>query len=332
MKYILSFIPVIFFLVLLICFDSFKLINKKLLLISICFGFISAIFAFTLANLFYFEFNRLRILSYNIHLAPFIEESFKCSLLVFLIYKNKIGFMIDGAIYGFAIGTGFALIENFYFIELLKDTSISTWLVRGFGTAVMHGGTCAIFSTIVIGFISLRENIKIEYFLPAIFVSTIIHSFYNNFFISPILSTIIIVILIPFILIVIFSYNEKTLQKWLEIEFDSEAKLLYMINKGQFSETKSGKYLVSIKDKFNQETCLDIFCYLKIYLELSLRAKANIMLSEANLPHQIYKDTDEKLKEFNLLTKNIGKTAIMSISPILRIKPKDIWKLNSLIN
>ena len=49
--------------------------------------------------------------------------------------------MIDAAIYGFAVGAGFAFIENIYYLHSLEHHKIVVWIIRGLGTAVMHGGT-----------------------------------------------------------------------------------------------------------------------------------------------------------------------------------------------
>jgi RsiW-degrading membrane proteinase PrsW (M82 family) len=74
------------------------------------------------------------------YVAPIVEELLKALVIVWLIHANRIGFLVDAAIFGFAVGTGFALVENVYFLEIAKDAGIGTWIVRGFGTAIMHGG------------------------------------------------------------------------------------------------------------------------------------------------------------------------------------------------
>ena len=63
-----------------------------------------------------------------------------------MIRAHKVGFLVDAAIYGFAIGAGFAVIENIYYLHPLDQSNVMVWLIRGCGTAVMHGGTTAIFA------------------------------------------------------------------------------------------------------------------------------------------------------------------------------------------
>ena len=45
---------------------------------------------------------------------------------------------------GFAIGAGFAVIENLHYLSALPDRNVWLWSVRGFGTAILHGTTTAI--------------------------------------------------------------------------------------------------------------------------------------------------------------------------------------------
>ncbi|HKL92212.1 MAG TPA: hypothetical protein VJ871_02930 [Bacteroidales bacterium] len=96
----------------------------------------------------------------------------------------------------------------------------------------------------------------------------------------------------------IFRRNEKQLHRWLEIEFSSEIELLQMIHKGRFSDTRAGAYLASLKTRFAPEPIVDMYCYIQLYLELSIKAKRNVLLKES------------------------------VISPLIRMNYRDLWKLN----
>ncbi len=76
-----------------------------------------------------------------------IEELLKAAVIVVLMRTHRIGFPVDAAICGFAVGTGFAVVENLYFLHAMPDAGMGTWIVRGFGTAFMHGGVTAIFAS-----------------------------------------------------------------------------------------------------------------------------------------------------------------------------------------
>jgi hypothetical protein len=103
-----------------------------------------------------------------------------------------------------------------------------------------------------------------------------------------------------------------------------------MINKGQFRNTKAGEYLTSLKSKFKGEVILDMYCFIGLYLELSIKAKRNIMLKESGFPPIIEPDINNKLTELKQLRKQIGTVGELTLAPLIRMNYRDLWKLKSL--
>ena len=81
-------------------------------------------------------------------MSPWLEESLKAALIVYLIRTRRVGMLVDAAICGFAVGTGFALFENAYYLMMRPETHPAVQVIRGFGTAIMHGGATAIFAIV----------------------------------------------------------------------------------------------------------------------------------------------------------------------------------------
>lgn len=324
MEYIVALLPVLVFLMVLLYLDSFKLINRNILIITILWGIIAALISFYLNNLTLSLFNIYEELFFRL-VSPFVEETLKGLLLVILIYKSRIGFRIDGAIYGFAIGTGFALYENVFFIHELHSGNIWIWIIRGFGTAIMHGGTTSILAVFMMNAKEKRGSI-FKYFLIGWLIAVVIHSLYNHFLMPPIPSMFAILIIVSVIEVAVFNVNERLLRDWLELEFDSEVKLLGMIRRGEFAKTNAGKYLLSIRENFSDLVVLDMLAYISLYLELSVKAKSKMMLKEAGMPIKKDPDIKSKLNELKALEKIIGKTGMMAIGPVLRVSKKDLIK------
>jgi RsiW-degrading membrane proteinase PrsW (M82 family) len=153
-------------------------------------GFVAAILSyvindFLLANL------SVEVATYARYIAPVIEEILKASFIIYTIRKKKIGFMVDAAIYGFAIGAGFAFIENIYYLNVIESSNIFLWIIRGFGTAVMHGGTTAIFSILTKNLFDRSDKVKILYYIPGLISAILIHSFFNHLLLPAIAITIL---------------------------------------------------------------------------------------------------------------------------------------------
>ena len=86
--------------------------------------------------------------NYSRFVAPWIEEAIKAVDHHPLFRFNRIGYKLDAVISGFAIGAGFSVVENIIYLIRFPDYGAGTWLVRGFGTAIMHGTTLAILAAI----------------------------------------------------------------------------------------------------------------------------------------------------------------------------------------
>jgi hypothetical protein len=193
----------------------------------------------------------------------------------------------------------------------------------------MHSGSTSLFGIILIGVLNAGKKLYTG-FIPGLFLAFLIHASFNNFLVHPVLQTILILVLIPVLLIIVFRYNEIQLQKWLEVEFFSEAGLLAKMMKGEFTNSKSGQYLSRLKEYFPAETIVDMYCYISLYLELSIKAKRNIMLAECGLDVVKEPGIDNKLEEFRQLRRSLGKSGELALSPLLKMKQQDFWKLSRL--
>lgn len=328
MNFFFGILPVLLFLVFLFLLDSFKLVITKLLLLSILWGAAVAVITYFI-NSNIMEAPIVEYKEFSRYIAPLIEESIKSIFIFVLIFQKRIGFFIDAAIYGFAIGTGFALVENLFFLQGVNEVHFIASIIRGFGTAIMHGGCTALIAIVLVGAKSVNSSFW-KSSIVAILSAYILHSAYNHFYINPLLQTIGIIIIIPAIFILLFKQSEIRLQNWLEIEFSTEIELLQMIKKGNFSQTKAGEYLASLKSRFSSEIIFDMYCYIQLYLELSVKAKRNLMLKESGIPPIPEDDIQLKLVELNALKKQIGKVGEITLAPLIKMNYRDLWKLNLL--
>jgi hypothetical protein len=225
------------------------------------------------------------------------------------------------------VGAGFAVVENTYYLRTLTDARIAIWLIRGFGTAVMHGGTTCIFA-LGSQLLAERKSAKrLSIFLPGLLAAIVIHSLFNHLFFSPIYSTLAILLAFPPLIFIVFSKSEAALQKWLEVGFDANTEMLELIRSGRLSESKVGKFLQSLRDKFSGEVVVDMLCYLRIHLELSMRAKGILMMREAGFNVEPDDETRALFTELRFLEGSIGKTGKLAMLPFLHMSGKELWEL-----
>jgi hypothetical protein len=166
--------------------------------------------------------------------------------------------------------------------------------------------------------------------LPGLAVAIVVHSVFNHFFVNPMLSTVLVLILLPALVTFVFQQSERATQSWLGVGFDSDRELLDMITTGTLTENRIGRYLHSLQDRFPGEVLADALCYLRVHLELSVRAKGLLLLRESGFEVPPDAETREQLNELMYLERSIGRTGFMALHPFLHMRRKDLWQITML--
>jgi RsiW-degrading membrane proteinase PrsW (M82 family) len=319
-------LPVVIFLVVLVWMDSYKLVRLGTVLIVIAVGGLTA-WAAMYVNSWLMTSLELGLARYSRYVAPLVEEALKALIVVYLFRTHRVGFLIDAAILGFAVGAGFAMVENFFILQVHGDARMTVWFVRGFGTAIMHGGVVAMFAIISQALTERQMRINPLFYLPGLAVAILLHSVFNHFLVAPVLQAVGTMILLPPLLHLVFQRSAESLHRWLEIDFDADARLITMITSGQFSDSKIGGFLDDLRSKFEGPVVADMLCYLRVYTELAIRAKAALMARENGLELPVGERTREKFDELHFLEKSIGKTGCLAMKPFLLMERKDLWQM-----
>lgn len=319
-------LPVLVFLLILLYMDSYKLVSLRTIIWVILTGAVLPVAGYWLngyaIGLLGWDFQ-----TYSRYVAPVIEEGMKACVMIYLFRTHRIGFLVDAAILGFAVGAGFGVVENFYYLYMASDAHIAVWVVRGFGTAIMHGGAMALFGVLAQTLTERQMKINPVLLLPGFIVAITIHSVFNHFPGTPILTTLGTLLALPPVFLVVFEKSARSMHEWLEVDFDEDAMLLEQINSGEFTESRIGRFLQDLKQMFPGTVVVDMLCYLRLYTELALRAKGVLMMRENGLDTPVGERTKAKFEEMRYLEKSIGKTGLLAMSPFLQMTRKDLWQL-----
>jgi len=324
-----SVLPVFLFLVALVAIDSYKLISLRAVLLSVGAGAAAALASYGV-NVWLRPELGMGLPQYSTYVAPVVEESLKAAYVVYLLSRSKVGFVVDAAIYGFGIGTGFAFVENLYYLTVQQNATIWTWLVRGFGTAVMHGGATAILAMVSRTLHNRVDGFRPHLLLPGLAVAVVLHSLYNHFLLSPLLATALIMLVFPYLAIAVFQQSERDTRAWLGSGFDTDQELLRAVRSGKLSGTPVGKYLRSLRSRFDPEIIVDMMCLLRLRAELAIRAKGILMMREAGFDAEPDPTIRPKFEELRYLEKSIGSTGMLAMHPFIHTSTRDLWQLNVL--
>jgi RsiW-degrading membrane proteinase PrsW (M82 family) len=325
----IALVPVAAFLGVLLHFDSYKLVSFREVVGTLAAGAAMALVCY-LANDWAMGLADLDFTAYSHYIAPLLEEAMKSSVIVYLFVRNRIGFKIDAAIMGFAIGTGFAMVENLYYLYALPDANLGTWIVRGFGTAIMHGGTTALFGVVAQYLIERQGRLNGLFFLPGFAAAVALHFIFNQFDANPGLGTIFILFTLPPGFALMFTKAERGVHTWLVHDYASHEHLLDEIRSGQFKDTEVGRHIMKFDQNFGSEVVAEMFLYIQVHTELVLKAERLTLARETEMDVIVNPEDIARLNRLRDLEVRIGKTALMALKPHLHFSRRELWEIHEL--
>jgi protease PrsW len=158
----------------------------------------------------------------------------------------------------------------------------------------------------------------------------VLHSLYNQFLVSPLLATGLIVLVFPYIVIFLFQQSERETRSWLGTGFDTDQELLRVMRAGQLSDTPTGRYLTGLRTSYPPEVIVDMMCLLRLRAEFGIRAKGLLLMREAGFEPELDPSIREKLEEVGSLEENIGRTGMRALKPFIHTNTQDLWQMNLL--
>ncbi len=319
-----SFLPVLLFLAILRSVDPYRLVSARSLGLALLGGCVAAVVAFGLNGVIRDALG-LSELALSRYAGPLVEEFLKGAVVAILLLRNRAGFLVDAAILGFAIGAGFACVENLYLLTT-RDLGLATWIVRGFGTAIMHGGATAVFAILAKLAEERRDRVTLVGLLPPLAAAFALHSLFNHFVLPPLLSTAVIALSVPLLVAVVFSKSEASTRDWIVGGFDADQEVLQLMETGVLSDSRVGHYLGELKARFPGEILVDMLCLVRLEAELSIRAKGILMMREAGFDPKPDDALKAKIHETRYLEESIGSVGRRALDPFLRIRGKEQWQ------
>jgi RsiW-degrading membrane proteinase PrsW (M82 family) len=321
---LVSLLPVLAFLLVLLLVDSFKLVGSSLLAKALGAGAVAAGLGMLLHG-WLVPLTGLGPATVARYVTPVTEEALKATFVIYTLRRGQIGFLVDAAILGFAIGAGFAVVENIDYLWSLANRQIWVWIVRGFGTAVLHAATTAVVAMVAKSLLDKAPGRGWLVIVPGWIAAVVMHSAYNHALISPVLAASLLLIAMPLVVMAVFSRSERMTREWVGDGLDLDVELLQLVKTPHFGATRLGRYLQELKSRFPGPVVADMFCLLQLELELSIRAKGMLMAREAGLDVPVDEGLRAQLAERAYLERSIGPTGLLALRPLQVTSERDQW-------
>lgn len=209
--------------------------------------------------------------------------------------------------------------------------SAGTSLFRGLGTAVMHMSCPMIAATFLTTSAMLfdeGERAKGTVIgLAGLASAVALHGLFNLMLLPMWMQLALTLLVFVALVGIISAYNERRICRWLDQSIINDIGLLSAIREGKMLQSRQGQYLLTVKSQFEPEVVADMFCYIRLYLEMVIEDKSRLMLREAGLetPRTPQEKAlrSEMLCEFRALRRRIGKAGESVLRPIIRLSRDD---------
>jgi RsiW-degrading membrane proteinase PrsW (M82 family) len=329
-------VPVLVMLAVFVALDAFKLMSLREILLLLLLGALGAVAAYPVSGRL-LDTLPIGFSLYSRFVAPWIEEAIKAALIIVLFRSNRIGYKLDAVISGFAIGAGFSVVENIIYLTIFPDYGTGTWLVRGFGTAVMHGTTLALLAAIAheLAERETREaaaeyDFRLRWFVPGYLVAVALHTAFNQFPERPLVAMIGAILFAPVALIGVLSFGTAEAQRWLAAECAEHKAQLEALRAGRWPDGRAGERIAALAARLGPDGAQRVRRYWELHTWLVAEAEETMMEEAAGDAEFDAGEVRSALAELEGLRKALGPSTFAALQALLPFSRNDQWEVAEL--
>jgi RsiW-degrading membrane proteinase PrsW (M82 family) len=328
----LALVPVLLLTAVFIWLDVFKLVSLGETTGLLLAGGLAAIVAYPLSGVF-LDTLPIGFSNYSRFAAPWIEEALKAIVIIGLFRVNRIGLTLDAVIMGFAVGAGFSIVENVFYLIRFPELSAPVWIVRGLGTAVMHGTTAAVLAAIA-HHLAVRElhheardfHFRLWWFLPGFLAAVAIHTAFNQFPSQPMLAMLVTALVAPIALMTILRLGTTKARQWLEAEEVAHRALLDKLEAGAFPDKPGWRRIAELVERAGPQTGALIREYVTVLTRLIL-AEEDVLLQQSEDTHRVETNGRVLFKRLHDLRLELGSVTVHAVTSVLPFSRSDYWEV-----
>jgi RsiW-degrading membrane proteinase PrsW (M82 family) len=332
----LALLPVLVMLGVFVWLDAFKLMSLGEVLLLLFLGGIAAVTAYPISGRF-LDTLPIGFSVYSRFVAPWIEEGLKAVIMILLFRLNRIGYKLDAVISGFAIGAGFSVVENIIYLTMFPFYGTGTWLVRGLGTAVMHGTTLAILAAVAHEFAE-RENreaagdfdFRLWWFLPGYLIAVALHTAFNQFPVRPLVAMLGAVFFAPIALIGIFYLGTAEAERWLTADRAEHRSQIETLRAGRWPDNAATPRIEALAKRVGPSGETRIRRYWELQAWLIAQAEETMIEEAAGDADFDAAEIRAAFAELDGLRRALGRSTFTALNALLPFSRNDYWELSEL--
>lgn len=332
----IALVPVLMLLAIFTWLDAFKLMSLFEILLLLIVGGIAALVAWPVAGRM-LDTLPIGFSNYSRFVAPWLEEAIKAIAVILLFRLNRIGYKLDAVISGFAIGAGFSVVENIFYLLRFPDYGAGTWLVRGLGTAVIHGTTLALLAATAHEFAEreTREaasdfDFCLWWFVPGYLLAVALHTAFNQFPDRPLIAMLGAAMFAPVAIVAVFNFGTDEAKQWLVAECADHKAQAEVLQSGDWPDTAAGRKIAALAERSGPQQARRIRRYWQLQAWLVAEAEETLY-EEAEGDAQYDKaNIAEAFAELSTIKQSLGPALFSQLKRLLPFSRNDEWEVSEL--
>lgn len=325
-------IPLVF-LVFIRQLDFYQTGQFRTILLSLVLGGIAATLA-AIINGSLEHFGLLDVDNIRRFVAPFHEEIVKGLFLLYVLRRSRFSYSVDGILYGFSIGIGFAVVENYFFVT--KDPlPANIAFQRIFTTSLVHAFSSAILGIALESYRS--RSFRLQVFIPVFgFVLAIgQHMLYNNaiyiFYTTgnqdPVFVSFIPGILGIYFIYVVMARGRKQAREWIKEKLGMTDRVTRseVTAIDQFSSTDD--IFLPIVERFGVEKAKQVEQLLYLEARIGIKRKSlEGVKNNLTMHNAIESDIDEMRTDMEQIRRSIGTYTMLFVRGLFTEEMVSVWE------
>ncbi|HNA88023.1 MAG TPA: PrsW family glutamic-type intramembrane protease [Anaerolineales bacterium] len=261
--------------------------------------------------------------------APIAEEILKSIILIYLVSRADFNYVVDGAIYGFGVGIGFAMVENIQYIDNFAEKALLVAVFRVFSTNLMHATSSGLIGTALAyrrGDATWKSWAVILAGYP---IAIGVHMAFNNMVNSG----------VQLVFAIAFGVTGTALiwyiiKRGLNVQKDWVAEKLGIADRATQEETKVvsnietvNEVLTPVAKRFGDEKASLVRSLIYKQAEIGIKRKLLETTPSENRKKEIIAIIEGLVEETNVLRTRIGAYCMMMVREVYLGQSTQVWNL-----
>jgi RsiW-degrading membrane proteinase PrsW (M82 family) len=266
------------------------------------------------------------------YFAPVVEEILKAIILVYLVRRLDFTYFVDGAIYGFAVGIGFAIFENYEYILTTPGPGLGIAIARVLSVNLIHASATALVG-VTLGLARFKHTSgRLVLLLFGLAAAILLHGIFNNIVTRDIPGPILIYAAILglsavgfIVFLILRGLGEQ--RSWIEEKLGpadrvttGEARIVYRLEDVR-------KLLEPARRMFGEEKSNQIEQFLIIQARLGILRKTLDKLPDEKMRQEVEQQITDLRVEMDQARRAVGSYAMLYVRNIFPEETSPLWSL-----